>query len=214
MIQIKEEPKASGISLPFRPPRIRSSNDPLFPYGAPEELDYATLDQAGVELIKEINRHPWIATTEYCSGHPSDRPPTEETAHTAEHNRIVMATMPTAFRWDFWEELQRLTDYHLKGKIGKTDYVTRQAMLVECSKATLYFGAQVSVVRPFFGWMRLVYSGFGEIFTGSPLYSMPTLTVDPMRKLMRIHFSFDYYGVAHRERAHNILMTSLMEFPI
>ena len=214
MIQIKEEPRLVGITLPFRPPRIRSSNDPLFPYGTPEELDYSMLDQTGVELIKEINRHPWIATADYCSGHPSDRPPTEETSHTAERNKIITVAMPTAFRWDFWEELQHLTDHHRKGQIGRIDYMTHRTLLLECSKATLYFDAQVSVIRPFFSWMKLVYNAFEEVFMGLPFYSTPVLTTDPLHKLLRIHFSFDYYGVAHRETAHNILLNSLMEFPI
>jgi hypothetical protein len=209
--------KGFGISLPFRPPRQRSSFDPNYPYGQPQEIDYSLLDQAGVELVQEMNRHPWLATVDYCSGHPSDRPPSENTPISIARDELAARFMPNAFRWNYWEEIKGCMDAYVAGNKSKTDYLIARNGLTELSKTTLRIAMFVGSLKPFIYWMRLVFMGISAAFLGLPEYEMPKLTLNPMKCAkheLNFIFEFEYFGVAHRQVVHDIMLDALREIPL
>ena len=87
MITPAEKPlplASDGLSIRFRPRRRRQPKPEgvvslRYPYDLPNEIVYKDLDRPGRALIKEINLHPWMESTDYCAGHPPDRPAKEST---------------------------------------------------------------------------------------------------------------------------------------
>ena len=64
---------SEGLSIRFRPRRRRKPKPEgvvsfRYPYDLPNEIVYKDLDQVGRALIKEINLHPWMSSTDYCAG--------------------------------------------------------------------------------------------------------------------------------------------------
>ena len=98
-------------ATPYRPkhPKVSiPSGNACYPNGEPENINYETIDEAGRELIKELNKRPWISTIAYCSGHPQDRHVNENTKCSRSHY-IPDIVPPKVVRWNFYEELYRMT---------------------------------------------------------------------------------------------------------
>src|SRR5277367_5848603 len=80
--------------------------DPFFPFGTPNQIDWTKIDQAGVEMLQELNLRPWIKSVEYCSGHPLDRPPDE-----------VSALYPYVSGENVYDEIDKLDMAFIRGLI-------------------------------------------------------------------------------------------------
>ena len=204
---------SEGLSIRFRPRRRRRANQvrtPSFryPYDLPNEIVYKELDQMGRALIKEINLHPWMESTDYCAGHPPDRPAKESTPLS-----LLKAGSPKmdALRWDFFEELAKLKQ---RSKPGDK-YYTEVRRLGDQSRSRFYLNLNLYLLPPFLNWARRVDLIVSRIFVGGlPIYRLPEVQFHPSRPGLNVTWSFDYYSVEDRRVFHQILLDTLQGLPI
>lgn len=182
--------------------------DPTFPYGRVEDINYNQLDPAGHNLIKEINKRPWIATVSYCSGHPFNRPKEEDTPYT-EH--LTYKGKP---RWEFAEEMHKLNKQVRGHRISKDIYRTEIKDLIEASRSWFNLTMNVYKTEPFLQWMRSFFVAYTNTFLQFQLYRPPEVTLNPLFPIPNYTLVCGYFGVEHRTGLHTLLSESIRNIPI
>lgn len=175
--------------------------DPMFPFGKPENIDYSLLDPVGHELIAEFNLRPWVKTTEYCSGHPLDRPIDEGSE-----------LYPYVTGENVYAELQKLDYAYIRGLINDNYFKHRKTELREAGATRFYLNVNVYDISTFLEWARLA-SALVIAATHSDLYPL-IIRFNPLRPGTNFSIYWDYWTLDERDLIHTVLLTALMNFPV
>ena len=199
------------LVLPFRTPISpgKLPKDHTFPFGRVEEIDYNLLDQSGIELIRELNRRPWLATVSYCSGHPCDRPLEEETPIS-----MRQPLYKEAKRWDYEQEMDKLAKKVRGHRITKEIFKHEIKSLLDVSRSWFNLNVNVYKPDPFFQWMHLSFMLYARTFMQFPLYQLPEVTFNPLFPVPNFNVSCGYYGMEHRTALHDLFVEALRNIPI
>lgn len=221
MIELTDKPftfASDGLSLRFRPRRRRSVRPPgqtsaRYPYDYPNKIVYKELDQVGRALIKEINLHPWMDSTDYCAGHPPDRPANESTPVSL--SKAGNAKLDS-LRWNFFKELTKLKQRGRAKKINPEKFHVEAQRLLDRSRSRFCLNLNVYAMPVFLGWARQVEMEVGLIFDGKilPHYQPPAIRLNPGRPGLNVTWTFEFYSAEERRVFHQILLDTLRMIPI
>ena len=175
--------------------------DPAFPFGRPENIDYTKIDQVGVKLIQEVNLRPWIKSTEYCSGHPLDRPADE-------YSEIY----PYVTGENVYKEINKLDLAYVRGLIPDVFFRHRKAEIREMGATRFYLNVNVYNLGIFLEWARL-FGTFVVMATNSTINPL-IVRYNPLRVGMNYSIYWDYWTAEERELIHTIALDSLSNFPV
>jgi hypothetical protein len=175
--------------------------DPSFPFGRPENIDYKILDEAGHDLIKELNLRPWVKTVEYCSGHPLDRFPEEQSE-----------LYPYATGENVYEEIAKLDMAYLRGLVNDTYFKHRKTELRSAGATRFYLNMNVYNLGIFLEWTRLL-SALIIATTNSGLYPL-IVRLNPLRPGVNVSVYWDYWTLEERDMIHDLFLVSLNNFPV
>lgn len=175
--------------------------DPMYPFGRPENIDYAELDQAGIQLIQEVNLRPWMKSVEYCSGHPLNRPPDEPSY-----------LYPFVSGENVYEEINRLDLAHIRGLIPDPYFRYRKQELRQQGMTRFYLNVNVFNMMIFQEWARI----FSTLVTVATQSSVNPLIArfNPLRPGINYSFYWDYWTVEERQLIHAVALDALSNFPL
>lgn len=175
--------------------------DPEFPFGHPNNIDWTKIDSAGIQLIKEINLRPWMKSTEYCSGHPLDRPSDEKSEF-----------YPYITGNDVYEEIGKLDMAYIRGLIPDVFFRRRKQELRERGATRFYLNVNVYNIAIFQQWTRMLSTLI--IMSTNSILDPLIVRYNPVRPGMNYTIHWDYWTLAERELIHQLAFDSLMHFPV
>lgn len=177
------------------------SIDPEFPFGRPENIDWSTIDQAGISLLHEVNNRIWMKSTEYCSGHPLDRPEGE-----------TSVLYPYRTGENVYGELSRLDMAFVRGLLPDMYFRARKRELREQGSTRFYLNVNVYDVDVFQSWIKTL-SSLVMVLSGDPTNPV-RVTLHSLRPGYNFSIAWDYWSMEERQMIHDIMLQSLMEFPV
>lgn len=175
--------------------------DPAFPFGRPENIDWAQIDPAGVTLLQEVNLRSWMKSTEYCSGHPLNRPPNE-----------VSKLYPLVTGENVYEEINRIDTAFLRGLIPDVYFRQRKQDLRQQGMTRFYLNVNVYNIEIFQEWLKF-FCSVVTLATQTQLNPV-VIRYNPMRPGMNYSIYWDYWTIEERDMIHTLIMNSLSQFPI
>jgi|SRR5208337_323878 len=170
--------------------------DPSFPFGKPEEIDYSELDSAGITMIQEINKRPWIKTVEYCSGHPLDRP-------TGEQSELY----PYATGENVYLETAKLESAFVRGLIPDQYFRHRKDELRRAGITRFYLNVNIEDMIPFMGWIG--YISKLVVMATNTLVNPVVVRYNPLRPGINFSIYWDYWTLEERHLIHSVVMDAL-----
>jgi hypothetical protein len=205
-IEIEPIPDATGFSGEDAPAEKQAENkqdvpDPTFPFGRPEHINWEEIDPAGHELLKEINLRQWMKTTEYCSGHPLDRPLNE-----------ASELYPYITGENVYEEIHRLDLAYMRGLVNDSFFKHRKLELRNAGCTRFYLNVNVYDLEIFLQWTRFI-STLVIASMNSSVYPL-VVRFNPLRPGNNVSLYWDYWTMDEREMIHGLLMASLAQFPV
>lgn len=173
-----------------------SKVDPFFPFGKPEDINYSELDSAGITMIQEINKRPWIKTVEYCSGHPLDRP-------TGEQSELY----PYATGENVYMETARLESSFVRGLIPDQYFRHRKEELRKAGITRFYLNVNVENMIPFMEWVG--YISKLVVMATNTLINPVVVRYNPLRPGINYSIYWDYWTLEERHLIHSVVMDAL-----
>jgi hypothetical protein len=173
-----------------------SKVDPSFPFGKPEDIDYSTLDSAGITMIQELNKRPWIKTVEYCSGHPLDRP-------TGEQSELY----PYATGENVYVENAKLDMAFVRGLVPDQYYRHRKEELRKAGMTRFFLNVNVENLVPFMEWVTYI-SKIITIATNT-IINPVIVRYNPLRPGVNFSVYWDYWTLEERQLIHSAVMDAL-----
>jgi hypothetical protein len=178
--------------------------DAEFPFGRPEVIDWDELDKEGHPLIKEINLRPWMKSTEYCSGHPLDRPKDEQTGWGSRISDVLSENV--------YVEISKLDMAYLRGAIPDVYYRRRKLQLRDEGATRFYLNINVYNLVPFMQWIR-TFSVTLLSLLGSD-YNPIVVRMNPLRPGLNYTIYWDYWSMDERVMIHDLALRTLQQFPV
>ena len=175
--------------------------DPEFPFGRPENIKWSEIDAAGVELLKEINLRPWMKSTEYCSGHPLDRPENE-----------LSSLYPYVTGENVYQEIDKLDRAYLRGLINDTFFRSRKKELREAGATRFFLNVNIYNNDIYLEWIKLLAALVASA-TPNGLYPL-IVRENPLRPGHNVSLIWDYWTSEERDMIHYLIMVSLNSFPV
>jgi len=175
--------------------------DPMFPFGTPDQIDYKELDQAGVKLIQELNKRPWIKTVEYCSGHPLNRHPEE-----------ASELYPYVTGENVYEETDKLDMAFIRGVVPDQFFRRRKRELREQGLTRFYLNVNVYSLPIFMDWVRTLAAAV-MVVTQQGLNPL-IIRFNPIRTGVNYSIYWDYWTLEERDLIHNLALDTLNQIPI
>lgn len=179
--------------------------DPEFPFGRPADINYDKVDEIGRPLIKEINKRAWVQSTEYCSGHPPDRPLGEKTKwYPGEGGQKI-----------FQDCIGDLMRYRMNGVISQHELDMKMVDLHQRYSSYFYLNVNVYQMNIFRQWLgslqRLIFEVWGE---DALFHRILDIKFHPIRPQLNFTIRFTYFSVEDREKIHQTILDSLHYFPV
>jgi hypothetical protein len=175
--------------------------DPEFPFGTPAAIDWNEIDAPGRDMLKELNLRPWIKSTEYCSGHPLDRPVDEPSK-----------LYPYVTGENVYEEIANLDMAYIRGLVNDTYFRHRKTELRALGATRFYLNVNVYDNAIFSEWIRLL-AALVAAATNSGLYPL-IVRENPLRPGKNVSLVWDYWTAEERDMIHHLVMVSLNHFPV
>lgn len=194
-------PAEAAVLESAAPPPAEKTIDPFFPFGTPNDIDWNTIDKAGAELIQEINLRPWIKSVEYCSGHPLDRPPDEESG-----------LYPYVSGENVYDEISKLDMAFVRGLIPDVYFRYRKQELRTQGMTRFYLNVNVYNIEIFLEWTKAI-SHLVTIMTQSAINPV-VVRYNPLRPGVNYSIYWDYWTMDERDMIHDAVSTALNHIPI
>lgn len=180
---------------------VEKEFDPAFPFGRVEDIDWNKIDAPGRDMLKELNLRSWVKSTEYCSGHPLNRPIDE-----------VSDLYPYVSGENVYEEIARLDMAYIRGLINDTFFKQRKTELRSTGATRFYLNVNVYDYAIFSEWVKVLASLVAAT-TSSMLYPL-IVRENPLRPGKNISLAWDYWTVEERDMIHQLVMVALNNFPV
>lgn len=207
-IEIEAVPDGTGFSgeekIPEKTEEVQQQEDPFdpaFPFGRPEAIHWDEIDAPGITMLKELNLRSWVKSTEYCSGHPLDRPANEPSD-----------LYPYVTGENVYEAIAKLDMAYMRGLVNDTFFRHRKQELRSAGATRFYLNVNVYDYAIFSDWVRVLASLVAAT-TNSVLYPL-IVRENPLRIGKNISIIWDYWTAQEREMIHHLIMASLNEFPV
>lgn len=175
--------------------------DLSFPFGRPENINWEEIDQAGIILIKELNLRPWIKTTEYCSGHPLDRPAGE-----------LSLLYPISTGENVYEEIHTLDLAYVRGLISDIYFRRRKQELRDIGATRFFLNVNVYNQTIFQDWIRALTT-MVMVATNSGI-NLLNVRYNQLRLGMNYSIYWDYWTMEERDLIHALTLECLSHFPV
>lgn len=203
MVEAFEETQeiVDAIADSFIPLEFEPEPDPSFPFGTPDQIDYTKLDKAGVELIQELNKRPWVKTVEYCSGHPLDRPADE-----------LSELYPYVSGENVYQEINKLDMAMTRGLISDRYFRYRKNDLQTVGATRFFLNVNVMDIKIFQSFVK-VCSQLLTVTTQSVVNPI-IVRMNPLRPGNNFSIHWDYWTMAERNMIHAILLDALYNIPV
>lgn len=175
--------------------------DPSFPFGKPSEIDWTKIDAPGIPLLKELNIRSWVQSTEYCSGHPLDRPPNEPSE-----------LYPYVTGENVYEQIYHLDMAYMRGLVSDLYFRHRKHELREIGATRFYLNVNVYNMDIFHDWVKVMGSMLTTI-TNTDV-NLLTTRYNSARPGNNYSIYWDYWTLAEREIIHAVALNSLIDIPV
>jgi hypothetical protein len=193
--QWKKEPPAPAVES--EEPEF----DPNFPFGKPADIDWTKIDTPGSILLKELNLRSWMQSTEYCSGHPLDRPADESSE-----------LYPYVTGENVYVEIAKLDMAYTRGVISDVYFRHRKRELREIGGTRFFLNVNVYNQTIFQDWVRML--GTMVMMSLGGAINPLVVRYNPLRPGTNYSIYLDYWTLDERDIIHALVLSSLAQFPV